>query len=166
MADAIQMLVQTLQKETGIAEFNFKQGKVSGHEVKLEDNSIEELTGVDSTGDYIEPSVDTSEVIPSTPESKDQQVKNTLQEWYEAGIITEEEYKEAIGYDYEVERNAIAEIMNGGSSGSNSDVAIAQECNERAEAARASSTNGRQGQVVEGEYGQGDYSGLEHIRIN
>lgn len=54
-AEAIEMLVNTLQKETGIAEFNFKQGKVSGHEVDLTDKSLESDTdtGVDITGaDY------------------------------------------------------------------------------------------------------------------
>ncbi len=64
MADAIDMLIKTLQKETGIAEFNFKQGKVSGHEVDLTDKSLEgdtnigaDITGVDGEvdeGDYDE----------------------------------------------------------------------------------------------------------------
>ena len=180
MADGIEMLVKTLMQDPSMEEFNFKQGKVSGHEVNLEDESVEELTGVDSTGDditlhpeegdYVEPSAPVDDSLETTDDvdvikSEMEKAKDDLKRWLDAGIITEEEYQESL------------EILNKGPQVNKDtfqnqqtvdEAAFAQKYEDNAAKAREQwSTNGKGTQeIVEGEYGQGDYSGLEHIRIN
>ena len=167
MSDAIQMLVQTLMQDPSMEEFNFKQGKVSGHEVNLEDESVEELTGVDSTGsditleegDYIEPSE--PEVPLEKPADYVEEERTTddvladLKDYYEQGIFTKEQYE------------SLVQAATGGSSSSGSTYTqqpVPQAAQDMYNDPSDPNCSQRADNSIQ--YGQGDYSGLEHIRIN
>ncbi len=146
MADAIDMLVKTLQKETGIAEFNFKQGKVSGHEVNLEDNSNKtptgaDITGVDYTGEATNDEYDERIHGEEAQKEQDKKRQEALDE-----IEGSQEYKDLIQEIFE-ERYG-----NGGGT-------IHLELTEE-EQGRISSSGDADPSGYSG-YGQGDYSGLE-----
>ena len=171
-ADAVELLVSVYMDESGIPEFNFKQGKVDGHSVVLEDTSAKENNkgGVDSTGvdvtltaedgDYKEP------IVPSTPINKDysqysaktQQDINDYLSWYEQGILTKEECDDFIASAIRYETGSYEKPSS--SSGSTYTFTPEQQA---AHDAMVSTTGDTRTNIV---YGQGDYSGAENYRIN
>ena len=100
-------------------------------------------TGSDVTideGDYIEPSEEKQTAGVNYLDDKDKEVANDMREFYEAGLISEDEYNRALAIltgEYTIE-DRVKEIM--GEPDTSYEDSIAQEYNERAEAARASST--------------------------
>ena len=112
-------------------------------------------------GEYSEPSVQEIENL-SEYDARMQRFNEDMKKWYEAGIISEEEYKAAIEYEPEISESIVSEYIP-----SASDEALIKQYEENAAKAREEmSTNGQGDQRTDIQYGQGDYTGLEHIRIN
>lgn len=181
-AEAIELLVSVYMNEPGIPEFNFKQGKVDGHEVNLEDSSTTESTSsVDSTGVDVQLSED--EYQGTRPEDDGQPAETTstnkelspeaaemaqyLKEWYESGIISKEEYDSSMDIIYgnsvkeqiqQLAQETLEELGETSNSG------YAQQ--PVPESVKEMYTTGQGDQRTNIVYGQGDYSGAENYRIN
>lgn len=101
------------------------------------DNSNVDSTGSDgiiAEGDYIEPSVDENL---SEYDERMQRYNEDMKKWYEAGIISEEEYKAAIEYDPATELNSYQPESSQDAAAE----AIAKKYEEATIKARESSTN-------------------------
>ena len=141
LADAVDMLVQTLMQDPSMEEFNFKQGKVSGHEVDLTDKSTETPTGTDITG------VDGGESLPG---EYDAEVNDMPTE-----DLSAEKLDLPIGDDaLRKIAEDIARDLNQGQTGGQVHQA-SQEALDALGATPAQTKNDGK------HFGQGDYSGLE-----
>ena len=119
-------------------------------------------------GEYSEPSVDILEQEEqeySEVADAMEQAKKDMLEFYEAGIISKEDYEAAM--EILNEGPHTGESMVSEYIPSASDEALIKQYEENAAKAREEmSTNGQGDQRTDIQYGQGDYTGLEHIRIN
>lgn len=173
--DGIGLLVFTLMQEDGVAEFSAKLGKVEGYEVNLEDTSSTETSaGVDSEGsdavftegeyqgnDLAEESQGTTSAPKVEGQLSDEEVLSILKADLDAGKMSQEEYDlmvEALASVNQKMDEAMENIANSQSQGTT---------HINTGAAEKYSTEGLDTEHRTNiQYGQGDYSGLEHIRIN
>ena len=93
-------------------------------------------------GEYSEPSVQENQNL-SEYEQRMQRFNDDMKKLYEAGIITEQEYIDAIEYEPDIPLPGSTEYIP-----STSDEAFAQQYEENAKKARESSTNGKGKQVI------------------
>lgn len=102
-ATALEFLITTLSQEKGVAEFNYTQGKIAGHESPVEaeapiqtnEDGATVIT-LDPETDYIEPTEteDTTSEAASTedPTPGITALKESVQKDYEDGLISKEDY--------------------------------------------------------------------------
>ena len=88
-------------------------------------------------GEYSEPSVQETENL-SEYDARMQRFNEYMKKWYEAGIISEEEYKAAIEYEPEISESIVSEYIP-----SASDEALIKQYEENAIADRVNNTNGQ-----------------------
>lgn len=102
-ASALEFLITTLSQEKGVAEFNYTQGKIAGHEapVESEETPTEAApdSGVDSAGTSVTLEPDEykgdNNYETNTPEEQaqiDAELVEMFKEDLENGVITEEDY--------------------------------------------------------------------------
>ena len=101
-------------------------------------------------GEYSEPSVQENQNL-SEYDERMQRYNEDMKKWYEAGIISEEEYKAAIEYEPEISESIVSEYIP-----SASDQAIIQQYEEAAIADRVNNTNGQGDQRTDIQYGHAE----------
>lgn len=111
-------------------------------------------------GEYSEPPVQETENL-SEYDARMQRFNEDMKKWYEAGIISEEEYKAAIEYEPEISESIVSEYIP-----SASDQAIIQQYEEAAIADRVNNTNGQGDQRTNLQHGQGNYEDLAGYETN
>ena len=175
-ASFMEMLTNTYSALPTITDS--ERGLIAQLEVNLTDKSTQEKTSVDSTGadvtidegDYVEPTMEEIEAEQTTNLSEIdeamEQAKQDMKKFLEAGIISQEDYDAAME-----NLNKGPQIGNNNTqtkpSQSAAEEAIAKQYEENAKKALAEmSSEGTGDNRTNIEYGQGDYTGLEHIRIN
>lgn len=169
-ASGLEFLITTLSQEKGVAEFNYTQGKIAGHEAPAEAPNEETPTeaapdsGVDSAGTSVTLEPDEykgdNNYETNTPEEQDETtkaMKELFKEDLENGLMSQEEYDFLIkslddAAAYESQTPAPSPSVNVTKIGPGAEVTDGQGGSGRA-----------YGEV---QVGSGDYSGLEHIRID
>ena len=129
-------------------------------------------TGSDVTideGDYVEPTMEEIGAEQTTDlsdyDARMQKFNDDMKKLYEAGVLSEEEYKAAVAYDPATELSKDQTKP----SQSAAEEAIAKQYEENAKKAfeeMGTNGTGQQDSRTNIQFGQGDYTGLEHIRIN
>ena len=154
---------------------NADRGNATGEVVDAPatENTETSTSGVDSTGhdvlidegDYVEPSIEELEQADSGYSAATQTALNNLKSAYDLGYMTEEQYNDRVERILSVE-----ESQNNPSSSSNSSgygqIQLTPEQQAAAEAMYVTDEEANQVINEDIQYGQGDYAGLEHIRIN
>lgn len=138
---------------------NADRGQATGEVVSNQETEVPDTAITIEEGDYIEPSVNENL---SEVESAIEQAKKDMQEFYEAGIISEEDYKAAME-TLEKGPQTGSSIIPSESSQDAAAEAIAKKYEENAAKAREEmGTNGKGNQViVEGDY---DIDLPEHLK--
>ena len=154
---------------------NADRGQATGNVIEAPEteNTENSISGVDSTGsdvqidegDYVEPSVeDNAEAADKVANngmamSKDEALADA-QRWLDEGLIDEAGYQELLELIEDTYAPKPSQPSQQPSYGQ------IQLTPEQQAAADAMDTTGQGDQRTDIQYGQGDYTGLEHIRIN
>ena len=161
-------------QEQGIEEFNFKQGKISGHEVNLTDTT-DSSSSVDSTGSDVK--FEEGEYQGTRPEDDGQPAESTsanteldaakekakedMKRFYEAGIISKEDYESAMATLNGEKPSLLDQAQQAAQSGSTGSTSSQPLTPEQQAAVDAMTTTGQGDQRTNIQFGQGDYSGFE-----
>ena len=167
-SEAIELLIETIKQDKTIEEFNFSQGKIAGHEASVE-APVETPTeaapdsGVDSAGTSVTLEPDEykgDNNYETTPEEQDETtkaMKELFKEDLENGLMSQEEY------DFLIKSLDDAAAYGSQTPEPTPSVTVTK-IGPGAEVTTGQNPSGIEfGEV---QVGSGDYSGLEHYRID